>query len=585
MTEYGRSQDSEPWHPDDPRYGEQRWDGQPQWEGQAAPYGAAQQQYPGQHGYDQQGYGQQGYDQQGYDQQRYVQQDYGRQQYGWDPPQTGEQLVYGGPEDPYGHQPQPHDPYGGERPDLYGTPDAYPPPQPPGSRTQQQYAPPQAYDERQQYAEDRQYAERRQYRQPEPDQQAEWQQEPEMEEHPFFAGDQGRNGRGDDDYDEAARSGRGGGWDGDHDRDRERGPKRRSGMALLLSTVILAGVIGGLGYLGYNFWQDRFGPAPDFSGSGSGEVQVEIPDGATGNQMGNILKSAGVVKSVDAFVEAQNSHPKGNTIQPGVYVLRERMSAKAAVDLMTDPKNLNSLIIAEGLRASSVYTAIDKKLDVPGGTTKTVARKQAENLGLPDWADDNAKIRDPLEGFLYPSRYSAAKGAKPEDVLRQMVGRAKQEYQKLDVEDKADKLGLESPLELVTVASLVQAEGKTHDEFRKMADVVYNRLEPNNPETWGRIEFDSAYNYLKNQSNIDIPINKIRNDPDPYNTYYHRGLPPGPIGNPGDEALRAALDPDKGGWFYFVATDGENKTEFAKTLEEHNRLVEKFNKNRRESGG
>ncbi|MFG2192203.1 endolytic transglycosylase MltG [Streptomyces sp. NPDC048639] len=663
MTEYGRGQGSEPWHPEDPLYGDQGWHGQAQWDGRTTPYDAAQQQYPGgqqpaphgypqegygqqdyarqsyeqqdygrqdygQPGYDQRGHGQQGFDQQGYDQQGhgqqgYDQQDYGRQDYGqpgydqrghgqqgfdqqgydqqghgqqgydqqaygrqgyeqqgydqqgygWDPAPTGRPMAYGGPEEPYpyGQQPQPHDPYGGRRPDPYGTPDAYPPPQPPGNRNhphpQQQTAQP--------YGDQLQYTEPPRRGQPEPDETAEWQAVPERDEHPFFAGDHGH----DDDRDEKPR-GSGGGRRGDRerDRDRDRGPKRRSGMALLLSGAVLIGAVGGVGYLAYDFWQDHFGPPPDYSGSGSGNVQVEIPDGATGNQMGNILKSAGVVKSVDAFVEAQQDNPKGDAIQPGVYVLRKSMSANSAVEMMTDPANLNALIIAEGLRAGSVYRAIDKKLNLPDGTTKSVAKKKADSLGLPSWAD-NPKAKDPLEGFLYPSRYSAAKGTKPEDILRQMVDRAKGVYKKLDVEGEAKKLGLDSPRDIVTVASLVQAEGKTHDDFRKMADVVYNRLKPGNQETNGKIEFDSTYNYLKNQSNIDIPINEIRNHDDPYNTYFYRGLPPGPIGNPGDEALRAALDPDRGGWFYFISLDNQ-KTTFTKTLAEHEKLVDQFNKNR-----
>ncbi|MEV6316844.1 endolytic transglycosylase MltG [Streptomyces sp. NPDC051776] len=598
MTEYGRGQGSEPWHPEDPLYGDQGWYGEPQWDGRTTPYDAAQQQYPGRQqpapqGYAHQEYGQedyarqshqqQGYGHQGYDQQGYGRQGYGepgydqygdaRQGYGWDPAPADRPMAYGTPEDPYGQQPQHHDPYGGRRPDPYGTPDAYPPPQPPGSRNQPHHHPSHHQQAAQPYGDQLQYTEPPRRDRPAPDETAEWQAVPERDEHPFFAGDHGL-----EDDDEPGGSGSGRRGDRDRERGRDRGPKRRSGMALLLSGAVLLGAVGGAGYLAYDFWQEHFGPPPDFSGSGSGQVQVEIPDGATGNQMGNILKSAGVVKSVDAFVEAQNDNPKGDAIQPGVYVLRKGMSADSAVEMMTDPANLNALIIAEGLRATSVYRAIDKKLDLPQGTTSSVAKKKAGSLGLPPWADGPA-VKDPLEGFLYPSRYSAAKGTKPEEILRQMVDRAKSVYKKLDVEGEAKRLGLESPRDVVTVASLVQAEGKTHDDFRKMADVVYNRLKPGNQETNGKIEFDSTYNYLKNQSNVDIPINEIRNHDDPYNTYFYRGLPPGPIGNPGDEALRAAIDPDRGGWFYFISLDNQ-KTTFTKTLAEHQKLVAEFNKNR-----
>lgn len=163
-----------------------------------------------------------------------------------------------------------------------------------------------------------------------------------------------------------------------------------------------------------------------------------------------------------------------------------------------------------------------------------------------------------------------------------MVTRAAAAYKKAGVEKKAESLGLENPWQLITVASLVQAEGKTHEDFRKMAEVVYNRLKPTNTETNQLLQFDSSFNYLKNESNIHISESEINSNKDPYNTYTNKGLPPGPIGNPGDVALEAALNPTKDGWIYFVATDGVSKTEFAKTHAQFLKLKEKFDAN---SGG
>jgi len=142
---------------------------------------------------------------------------------------------------------------------------------------------------------------------------------------------------------------------------------------------------------------------------------------------------------------------------------------------------------------------------------------------------------------------------------------------------RAKELNLQNPLQVVTVASLVQAEGKTHDDFRKMAEVVYNRLKTTNTETNRLLQFDSTFNYLKGQSNIHISESEINSNKDPYNTYTRKGLPPGPIGNPGDDALKATLNPTSDGWVYFVATDGQSNTEFAKTYAEFQKLKDKFN--------
>ncbi|MEU8675653.1 endolytic transglycosylase MltG [Streptomyces sp. NPDC048560] len=563
MTEYGRGPGSEPWHPEDPSYGAQGWDGQ-----QAAPgqnqYGGQQQQpYPQDPYAQQQQYPQQDQYQQQYPQgqQQYPQQQYGTQQDpyaqpqqpqyngGWD---TGQQaaMPYGGqPQDPYGQQSAGY----GEQQDYYRTPEAYPPPQPPGRREAV------------------------------PEQQApDWNPDvPEEETHPFFTGADepadSRDTRDDeyDDEDDDSRASRRGGRGGGERRGKGK-KKNRSGCACLVVSVVLVGGLGGVAYLGYSYFQDQFGAAPDYAGGGSGEVEVEIPKGALGGEIANILKSKGVVKSVDAFVSAQNANPRGKFIQAGVYLLKAEMSADNAVKMMLDPKSQNPLVIPEGTKNVTVYAMIDKRLALKKGSTAKVAETNAESLGLPDWAEDNPEVKDPLEGFLYPAAYPVSKGSKPEDTLKRMVSRANEEYGKAQVEEKATKLGLKNPWQLITVASLVQVEGKYKHDFDKVARVVYNRLKPGNTETVGRLEFDSTVNYIKGQSTLDLgPVDGLRRIDDPYNTYKIKGLPAGPISNPGADALHSAMNPASGPWYYFVSVT-EDKTVFAVTNEEHERNRQKY---------
>ncbi|MFD8802360.1 endolytic transglycosylase MltG [Streptomyces atroolivaceus] len=574
MTEYGRGPGSEPWHPEDPLYGDQGWGGHQAAHGQGQ-YEGQQQPYP------QDPYAQQGYQQDPY-QQQHQQAPY-RHQHEQDP----HQQPYGAPHDPYAQQPQQPQPQQsqpqydggwdtgqqaampyaaqqpqysdnsggyGEQADHYGTPEAYPPPQPPGRREQ------------------------------EPQQQGQdWDPEvPQEETHPFFTGaDEPGDGR---DSRSRSRSGEDDGHDDDPRESRRGGGERRgkgkkksrNGCACLGVAAVLVGGLGGVGYVGYSFFQNQFGSAPDYAGSGTGSVEVEIPEGALGNEIANILKKAGVVKSVDAFVSAQNGNPKGGSLQAGSYVLKKEMSAKSAVELMLDPKSQNGLMVRPGQRNGTVYAELDKRLQLKAGTTEGVAKTHAGSLGLPDWADNDPAIKDPLEGFLYPATYAVTKGTKPEAVLKKMVSRATAEYGKLDLEATAKKHNLDGPWQVLTVASLVQAEGKTHDDFRKMSEVVYNRLKPTNTETNQLLQFDSSFNYLMKQSKINISVSEIHKNKDPYNTYTQRGLTPGPIGNPGTDALAAALNPTADGWLYFVATDGQHKTEFAKTYDDFLKLKEKF---------
>ncbi|WP_055626173.1 endolytic transglycosylase MltG [Streptomyces hirsutus] len=596
MTEYGRGRGSEPWHPDDPLYGDGGWAGQqtqqgqqpqqPPYDGQAQHYPQQpQQQHQQQYGdwgtaEQQGGYGEQQYAQ--YDQQQGHQQQYGEQQYGqqYAPQQAQhpdqqhpdqQQYDTGGwqtgahahpqapyaaadPTDPYGQQ---GGAYGAQQPDHYATSEAYPPPEPPARRGAEPERQPEQDPE------------------PEPEPRTDWDPGPDQGEHAFFSGDDDEDepdepgGRGDR-RGKGARGGKGG--KGAKDK------KRRSGFACLMVVVVLGGGVVGVSYVGWQFVKDRLGSAPDFAGDGNGEqVTVTIPKGSTGYAIGQVLKKEGVVKSVDAFVAAQADNAQGDTIQDGVYTLELEMSAESAVELMLSPKSRNNLIIAEGLRNAKIYELIDQRLEVEDGTTEKVAEKDWKKLGLPDWAVNGGDVKVPLEGFLYPSSYAVGKGAKPADVLKEMVGRATDKYEELQFPEKAESLGLDGPWELVTVASLVQAEGKTHDDFRKMSEVIYNRLKPTNTETNQLLQFDSTFNYLRGESNIDISESEINSNKDPYNTYTRKGLPPGPIGNPGDDALTAALKPTKDGWIYFVATDGVSKTEFAKTHDDFLKLKDKFN--------
>ncbi|MEW9518895.1 endolytic transglycosylase MltG [Streptomyces tubercidicus] len=546
MTEYGRGYGSEPWHPEDPLYGDQGssrgQEQQPQWDGQQA------------HRYPQQA------------------DPYAQQQYngGWDGSQGG-QLSYD-PYDPYGQQP-PADPYGGGGSDHYAAPEAYPPPQhphppqqaqqpPQGMRQQQQYQPPPHpqqgepyYDEGTGAADD--WRAGPQPHEPEP-------REPEPE-HAFFADRGADDDRDDADPREERRGGR------ERRGKKTKKNKRRSGRACLVVTLFFAGAVGTVGYFGYDFIVSHFGSAPDYEGDGTGDVQVDIPDNSTILQMGLALKRAGVIKSADAFSEAAVDSKKDKVLQPGTYSLRKHMSAASAIELMLNPKSRNGLTIREGLRSADVYKLIDKKLHLKTGTTKDVAKADAKSLGLPSWANDSAKTKDPLEGFLYPSTYSVGEKAKPAAVLKQMVTRANQVYAKYDLEGNAQKLHLDSPMQLLTVASLTQAEGKYKHDFVKVARVVYNRLKPNNTETYGLLDFDSTVNYARSKSTLDTgSVDDLRHFNDPYNTYKFKGLPPGPIGNPGEEALRSAIKPAKGNWYYFVSINPE-KTLFAETNEQHER--------------
>ncbi|MFJ9083212.1 endolytic transglycosylase MltG [Streptomyces sp. NPDC102384] len=226
-----------------------------------------------------------------------------------------------------------------------------------------------------------------------------------------------------------------------------------------------------------------------------------------------------------------------------------------------DSTRSEKLVIPEGYRATQVYEAVDKALAVDGGTTKKAASKA--HFTLPAAADGNP------EGYLFPATYPVDKNTTPASLLSYMNNTANQRLKADHVTKGADTNGV-SVYETVIIASIVQAEADTHEDMGKVARVIYNRLDKGM-----KLQMDSTINYALNRSTLDTSHADTRTD-SPYNTYDHKGLPPTPIGNPGEDAIGAAIAPPKGDWLYFV-TVAPGDTRFTDSYEEQKKNVEEFN--------
>lgn len=340
-------------------------------------------------------------------------------------------------------------------------------------------------------------------------------------------------------------------------------PRRlRTGLACCLSVLALAGVLGLAALAGFLLWPEGRQKAADFPGPGTGSAQISVAQGATLTQIGESLLKEDVVASTRAFTEAAAKSPAGNRIHPGTYELRRRMSAVAALNVLLDPANANALTIPEGRRAAQVYAAVDQKLQLAEGTTKGVAEQQTAALGLPAAAHGNP------EGFLFPSTYPVTEESTPLGLLQLMVAQAAKR-QGTEVSEAAESYR-RSPYEIVTVASLVQGEADNPEDMARVARVIYNRLGKSMP-----LQLDSTINYALGRSTLATSTADTKLD-SPFNTYLHRALPPTPIGNPGRDAIQAAVRPAEGDWLYFV-TVGPGDTRFTDSFEQHQRNVAEFN--------
>lgn len=349
--------------------------------------------------------------------------------------------------------------------------------------------------------------------------------------------------------------------------------KRRGPLGLLAVLVVVGLVCAGL-YLGVSkgvdWVQGQFGEAEDYSGTGTGEVLFEVEAGDSAAAIGRGLKDAGVVASVDAFINAATADTRSSGIQVGHYRLREEMSATAALEALLDPANQvrNTVTVPEGLRVVDIVDILVENTDF-GRARYEKALEDAEALGLPDYAEGNP------EGYLFPATYDVGPKDKPADILRSMVERWRQAADDADLEGRASAMGM-SPAELMVVASLVEAEGRG-DDMPKIARAIYNRLQPSNTETNGRLQIDATVNYALDRKGIVTVNAEDRAVDSPYNTYMYAGLPPTPIEAPGDDALSAAANPADGPWLYWVTVDlATGETKFAETLAEHNTYVAEY---------
>ena len=287
------------------------------------------------------------------------------------------------------------------------------------------------------------------------------------------------------------------------------------------------------------------------------KVEILIEPGDSGSEIAQKLQKAGVIKAEKVFYKIAINDKRSKSITPGIHEIDLEISASAALDQLLDPKRNRGLFgFIEGLRKSEVLELLAKSKLVSGkysGTTKISELYGTSNI----------------EGFLFPAQYSIYPGSTFDQAIDQMVDRF---Y--VAAKNSAIDKGFKnySPYELLIIASMIQSEGDLND-FPKIARVIYNRLEIGMP-----LQINATIDYATNtRGKIRLPYKRLETN-SKYNTYKYRGLPPGPISNPGEKALQATVNPASGDWLYYV-TVKPNDTRFTKSFEQFNIWANEFRKN------
>jgi UPF0755 protein len=289
----------------------------------------------------------------------------------------------------------------------------------------------------------------------------------------------------------------------------------------------------------------------------SKKVDILIESGDTGTKIAEKLYRSGVIKATKVFYKLAINEKRSNSISPGIHEIDLKISAKAALDQLLDPeRNRGVFGFTEGLRKNEIFDMLKGSNLVSGNLSASVK-------------PDKIYKSSNLEGFLFPAQYSFIPGTTTDDAVNQMLMRFNLAAKTSKIDQGFNGF---SPFELVTIASIIQAEGDPQD-FTKIARVIYNRLKINMP-----LQMNATVDYATNRrGKIRLPYKQLDVN-SRYNTYKYQGLPPGPIGNPGQEALNAAVNPASGDWLYFITVKPQD-TRFTKNFDEFNTWVNEFRRN------
>lgn len=334
--------------------------------------------------------------------------------------------------------------------------------------------------------------------------------------------------------------------------------KSRKNLLISIVTVVALLIGGGVAvavsYDSIKNYLSRF-IIEDYSGEAGPETTITIVAGDDGAAVARKMLEADIVKSFDAvYREMLNAD---FTIYPGTYAFPTQISGATALRLLIEGKNrvVNQVTIPEGMRIQQIIPLVAEALNQNPDELYAALETQRPRI------DKDAPT---LEGYLFPATYTFDPNVDAETIVRTMVDRMEAELESFGLE-------LKESHDLLSLAALIQAEGKHKEDFFKISRVFANRLEKGM-----LLQSDPSvkYRYQGEQSNFTDGVKDASN---PFNTYIYKGIPVGPVGNPGSLAIEAALRPADGNWLFFVAINLKTgETVFSETLAEHEKAAERY---------
>ncbi|MEY2694906.1 MAG: endolytic transglycosylase MltG [Actinomycetota bacterium] len=324
-------------------------------------------------------------------------------------------------------------------------------------------------------------------------------------------------------------------------------------VALILVIALAAGAVT-LASDSIRDFISRFQIA-DYDGEPGPETMIIIEAGDNGAAVARKMVDADIILSFDAIY--RDMLTTDFVIYPGTYKFPTKISGKRALEILIEGKNRVVLqtTIPEGYRIREIVPQLVKDLGL-----ETAAIEQAI-------ADIQTRLPEQAlnaEGYLFPATYTFDPQVTAATVIDTMVDRTEAELEQYDI-------ALKDSLELITLAALIQVEAKLPEDFFKVSRVFQNRLSIDM-----LLQSDATVSYGTGGTTVTT-TNAQRADKNPYNTYIYKGLPAGPISNPGELAIEAAMRPADGDWLFFVTVNLKTgETKFSVTVSEHEKAAQEF---------
>lgn len=301
----------------------------------------------------------------------------------------------------------------------------------------------------------------------------------------------------------------------------------------------------------------------DPPGSPTSEVVLQVPEGATTTDITNQLAEADVVPSAWAL-RAWIRKEGATNLQAGEYTFHKNSSAGQALAVLRSGPDarVDRITIPEGYRVDQIAEVVGR---LPGMSSEKFREVVDSGRIRSQYQPSGTKS---LEGFMFPDTYLIDASDNEETIVRRMVSQF-DTVARLTGLDQSSRAIAKNPFETLVIASMIESEARVPQDRRKISQVIQNRLFEGMP-----LQIDATVLYAIGNTKRTLNNNDLAID-NPYNTYKNRGLPPGPISNPGRASIEAALNPEQGPWLYYSLAASDGSHAFATTLEEHNANVAK----------